>query len=613
MLLSSRPVTGALRAAGPIALASLAFPALAQNVPAVGPDRSPPELPAYAKPPEAPLAPPPVAPASAMPAASAAGQITSVRVHSDNAGERAMPPPGWSAPAGAELAYAPGEPLSRRWVERQFERQIATGAMTPSVAVGLVQQINRAFASAGFVNSGVLIAGSDVASLDLNLVYGRLGGAQGQAGLAVDWAGGRRGGLSSGYVRHRFGAAKGQPLNALDIEHDFRLLAEDPAIRSINAALRPGDAPGLASLQLTVRPARRFDVYVKAANDRSPSVGGEQLLGGASLRNALSAGDLVSVETGFTGGTESAHLSYSTPFFMSGTALVLRGGFNRAAVVDRPLVPLDIRTRDRNVETGLTQTILRTPLMPHGEAGRWHPSQSLNFGVFAVHRRQKSFLLGAPFSFAPGSVDGRTEYRAGRLTADYLRRNVRSVIAASLTGTMGFGGTQSDIPSVPNPKDRFLGVLGNLAFARRLADNGLELRGRLTGQWSGGTLYSSERLSIGGVNSVRGYRESLFLVDRGLIGSAELAYPIGLGRKGGNAITLSVFADGAWFKNAGADQLPSESIASIGAAAAWSPVPGIRLMGAYGHSLENVPLPQTRDMQDRGFHFRITVHPIDLF
>ena len=611
-VLRSRPVTGVLRAAVPIVLASFALPAFAQNLPAVGPDRSPPELPAYPKPLEAPLAAAPAPSPEAVSATAATGQITSVRVHSDNAGERALPPSGWSAPEGSELAYAPGEPLSRRWVERQFEQRIAAGPMSPSTAIGLVQQINRAFAAAGFVNSGVLIAGSEAAVLDLNLVYGRLGSATGEAGLAIAWAEGRGGGLSGDYVRDRFGAARGQPLNALDIERDFRLLAEDPAIRSINAALRPGDAPGLASLQLTVRPARRFDLYVKAANDRSPSVGGEQLLGGASLRNALSAGDLLSVEAGFTGGTESAQLAYSTPFFMTGTALVLRGGFNRAAVVDRPLVPLDIRTRDRSFEAGITQTVLRTPLMPHGEAGRWHPSQSLNLGAFGVHRRQESFLLGEPFSFAPGSVDGRTEYRAGRLSADYLRRNLRSVIAASVTGTMGLGGTQSDIPSVPNPKDQFLSVIGNVAFARRLADNGLELRGRLTAQWSGGTLYSSERLSVGGVNSVRGYRESLFLVDRGLIGSAELAYPIGLGRKGGNAITLSLFADGAWFKNAGADQLPSKSIASIGAAAAWSPVPGVRLMGAYGHALKRVARPQTRDLQDRGFHFRITVHPIDL-
>ena len=610
--LRSRSAMGALWAAGPIVLASLAAPSSAQNVPAVGPDRAPPELPTYATPPQSPLAPQQL-PAPAPTVTDGGAEISNVVVQANNAGEDAVPPPGWAMLDGTELAYSPGEPLSQSWVQRQFQGRLLAGPISPSTAVGLVQQINRAFASAGFVNSGVLIVGSDQSTLKLSLIYGQLGGADGKPGLAVDWADGHNGGLSTNYVRHRFGAAAGQPLNALDIERDFRLLAEDPAIRSINAALRPGEEAGLASLQLTVRPAQRFDINFKAANDRSPSVGSEQLLGGASLRNALSSGDLVSVETGFTDGTQSGQLSYATPFLVRGTTLVLRGGFNRAAVVDRPLVPLDIRTRDRNFEAGLTQTIVRTPLMPHGEAGRWHASQTLNVGLFGVDRRQKSFLLGEPFSFAPGSVDGRTEYQAARLTADYLRRNVRSVIAASLTGTMGLGGTQSDIPSVPNPKDRFSSVLGNVAFARRLAENGLELRGRLTGQWSGGTLYSSERLSIGGVNSVRGYRESLFLADRGVMASAELAYPIALGRRQGNAITLSVFSDGAWFKNAGVDRLPAKSIASIGAAAAWSPFPGVRLMAAYGHALKKVQLPQTRDLQDHGVHLRIVVHPLELF
>lgn len=611
-LLRLRPVKGALRAAGPILLASLAFPAFAQSAPAVGPDSVPPELPTYATPPAAPLA-TPAPPTAVTHATSVAGQIASVQVRSDDAGEQAVPPPGWSVPEGSDLVHATGEPLSRRWVERQFERALAVGSMKPSAAIGLVQQINRAFASAGFVNSGVLIGGAESASLELNLVYGRLTDDNGEPGLIINWADGHKGGLSARYVRDRFGAATGQPLNALSIERDFRLLAEDPTIRSLNAALSPGEAPGLASLQLTVRPGRRFDLYLKAANDRSPSVGSEQLLGGVSRRNVLIAGDLVSVETGFTGGTQSAQLAYSAPLFTRSTALVVRGGFNRAAVVDRPLVPLDIRTRDRSFEAGLTHTILREPLMPRVEAGRWTSSQTLNLGVFGVHRRQKSFLLGEPFSFAPGSAGGRTEYKATRLTADYLRRNVRSVISASATTTIGLGGTQSDIPSLPNPKDHFLSMLANVAFAQRLASNGLELRGRMTGQWSGGTLYSSERLSVGGVNSVRGYRESLFLADRGLIGSAELAYPISLSPREGNAVTLSVFADGALFTNAGEDRLPVKSIASIGAAAAWSPLPGIRLMGAYGYALKTVVLPQTRDLQDRGFHFRILVHPLDLF
>jgi hemolysin activation/secretion protein len=66
-------------------------------------------------------------------------------------------------------------------------------------------------------------------------------------------------------------AASNQPLSAIAIERDFRLLAEDPAIRTVNADLRPGARPGEASLLLTVTPQDRFDIYLSAANSRSPS------------------------------------------------------------------------------------------------------------------------------------------------------------------------------------------------------------------------------------------------------------------------------------------------------------------------------------------------------
>ncbi|MBS0331258.1 MAG: ShlB/FhaC/HecB family hemolysin secretion/activation protein, partial [Proteobacteria bacterium] len=343
-------------------------------------------------------------------------------------------------------------------------------------------------------------------------------------------------------------------------EHDFRLLAEDPAMRTVNAELRPGAHPGEASLALSVYPQDRYDLYATFANDRSPSVGGERLSLGGSMRNALTAGDLLAGEIGVTGedgGLYDAALSYAFPLAGPRTMGSLRAAYDDAVVVDSKLKPLDISARDRMVEGGLTHKLIDDPLLPDPDQdGRWRPAQSLTVGAFVVWRQSTIYLFGERFSFAPGEVDGRADYTALRLTADYVRRNVDQAFAASFTGTFGLDGTRSQVTGVTNPQPDYHAALAQLNYARRLSTAGLELRARLAGQWTDGVVYAGERFSAGGEYTVRGYRENLLLADRGLIGSLELAQPVHLGDRRGaasgfdwGALAISAFVDGAAMRN----------------------------------------------------------------
>ena len=593
-----------------------------------GPQAQPPALPSFPRPEELRPSPVPEVPATsdAPVAPATAFPIREVRVSTETDGRSAVPPPRWrppeDGPSGLRLVHRRGQPLDADWVRAQFAANMSGGGGGVATAVALVQLINRAFLTAGFVNSGVVVPEQrELAGgiLDLRVVYGRLAAAQGTPPVTVAWGEGGSAGLTEDYVRSRFPSTARQPLSALAIERDFRLLAEDPAIRTVNADLRPGGAPGEASLHLTIVPEDRFDLYVGAANDRSPSVGGERVYAGGFVRSLLFGGDLLSAEAGLTEGVEDASIAYSFPFLTPRTAFSARGSFNNAAVIDRPLVPLDIRAEDRAVQAGLTHRFVQSPLSPSRAPGRWRPSRSFTAGAFIAWREQRSFLLGEPFSFAPGSVDGRTEYTALRITTDYLARGVDQVLAISLTGTMGLGGTQSDIPSIPNPEDNFKALLAQVNYARRLNADGLELRARITGQVTDGVLYSGERLSVGGESSVRGYRENLYLVDTGVISSVELAYPFTFGGDhqdravNWGAFTASIFADAAGFENVDSLDPDEELIASVGVALTWNPSDAIRASVAFGIPLVDVPLAGTRDLQDRGFHFRIVIHPLLLF
>jgi hemolysin activation/secretion protein len=612
-------------AAAGLAVAAAA-PALAQpdqpdlSRERTGPQAAPLQRPPYAQPAPAPLA-PPTGPAAAPPGGEAETPLSAIEVSADAGGATALPPARWTPPQEPALAlkleHASGEALDEAWVRRQFSLN-GLPAGGAAKALALVQLVNRAFLSAGFVNSGVVVRPSATAgALSLRVVYGGLvPPAQEQPAVEVVWSDGHRRGLDAGYVRDRLPSADERPLSILDLERDFRKLAEDPAIRTVNADLRPGARPGEASLSLSVLPQDRFDAYVTYANNRSPAVGEHRVAIGGSMRNALIAGDVLSAEAGRTDGLNDGTLAYAAPVFSPRNAVSLRGTFDDAAVVDPVLEPLGISARERLVEGAFTRKLIDTPLLPADEPGRWTPARTLTVGIGAAWRETKSQLFGEPFSFAPGSVNGRAAYTVLRLTGEYLSRNVDQVFAASLTASFGLEGTKSAVPDLANPDPNFFALLGQFNYARRLAANGLELRVRLSGQWADGVLYSGERFGVGGEATVRGYRENILLADRGLAGTVEIAQPLRLSPvRGGarafnwDAFVVSAFLDGAVVRNAKPPQ-PDPNLSSIGASIAWTPSEAFFAQVTYAKYLKFVDAAGASSLQDKGWTFRVTLRPL---
>lgn len=586
-----------------------------------GPEAAPPPTPAYAQP--APALAAPQAPARQIAPPAAGGALKDLRITADVATGEARPPADFRPPeapgTGLALEHAPGRPLDEAWVRRQFELNGLGGPGADAArALALVQLVNRAFLAAGFINSGLVAQPAESGVLDLRLVYGGLAApAAGGEAISVSWGPGGSKGLDAAYVRGRVPAAAVRPLNAADLERDFRLLAEDPALRSVNAELRPGSRPGEASLAFSVYPQDRYDLYVTGANDRSPAVGGERASIGGSVRNVAFAGDLLSGGVGITDGLKDVTLSYLTPFLTPRTALSLRGALDNAVVVAQPLSALDIKARDRSYEAGLTHRVIDAPLLPTAQAGRWSPARTLSGGVLIAGRTSRSYLLGQPFSFAPGFVDGRSRYTVVRLVGDYLVRNVDQVFAVSVTASRGLSGTGSDLPGLPSPKPHFGALLAQVNYARRLMGDGLELRARLSGQLTNSDLYSGERFAAGGINSVRGYRENAVLADNGVVGSVELSHPLRLSRGGGGrgfdwgAFQVSAFADGAAVRNHSPPQ-PQQRLYSLGVSATWVPSDVISAQVTYGKALKKAENQGRRDLQDRGVSFRVTLHPLRL-
>ena len=614
-----------MRTALLLAAGSMAAGAHAQGNPAAertGPQATVPQ-PEFEEPARFPDLAPPATPA--IPRLSGSTTITDIVVQGDSeAAGTARSDFGSLANAtyGLQVTAAAGEALDAAWVAAQFRANGLIGSEVPlDRLAAMVQLVNRAFVANGFINSGLLIEGpppSPAGPLQLRLVQGRLVGEGG--GITIAWGDDRSGGLTGPFIAARMPSARARPLDVIALERDFRLLAEDPAIASVSADLQPGSLPGEARLVMAVRPAERFDLYAGYANSRSPSIGGERFAAGASMRNLLAAGDFVSAEIGLTSGEPDANFGYAIPFIGPGTNLFARGGFNEAAVIDPELRPLDISASDWNVEGGLTHRLFARPLTPTRSGQGWQSARSLTLGTSIAHRVSKTRLLDRPFSFSPGAVNGRADYTALRLTADFVERGISTVFVVSLTGTQGLDGSRSNVPGLITPDRDFRSLRGQVSYARLLGENGLELRLRLTGQVADGILYSGERFAAGGRQTVRGYRETLVLADTGLVGSVELAQSFTLSGRSGEtsrfdwgAFTASAFVDGALLGNREIADPVADRLLSVGAGLAWRPSPALQANFTYGHALKDVIVPGQRDMQDRGFHFAITVRPLEFF
>lgn len=616
----------ALATAGLIALMSgLWAPAAAQVVPdgALRPDAGASRLPppVYADPVPRPAPGPsktPTAPSVTrvpgdVPGVPDQGAVTLTQLIVE--GDRAMKPveawaPARDAASGLVVSLEPDELIDPAWVQRQFAANDLVGPPVPYARIiALIQLINAQFAVNGYVNSGLLVPSQppirESGPLRLRLVLGRVAAD----GLNIADPGR---GLDRRFVLDRLPSATAYPFNAADFERQFRLLAEDPAVTTVNADLRPHGRPGEAALAVTVMPAERLDAYISLANSRTPSIGAQRTAIGGSIRNLLTPGDRLAIEFGRTRGVIDVAASFEEPIFSPSWQFFVGLGFNDAAVVDSILAPLDIRTEGIQLYTGLAHQLIKTPLMPKGD-GTFAPSTSLVARAQFDFRDTKTFLLGERFSFAPGSVDGVSRYYAARLALDFVSRSIRQVLALSVSLSVGIDGTRSDIAGVPAPDRNFIGVLGQANYARRLNGAGTELRGRLTAQYSSSVTYAGERLPIGGLNSVRGYRETLYLVDNAVIGSIELSQPLNLG--GGADVTgpgqfvIGAFVDAAWFRNREPPNPPRDFISGAGLSLAWTPHPALSARVTWAHDFQKTRVAGNRNLQDDGVYFSILFNP----
>lgn len=337
------------------------------------------------------------------------------------------------------------------------------------------------------------------------------------------------------YVRNRLGLNKGDIVNADTLLESLYLLQFDPRLEKISAELAAGVEPDTSFLAVRVEDARFFSPQFAIDNGRSPSVGSLRRQAQLTQYNLLGLGDIATVNYANTDGSNSLDLGYAVPLTANNGTLSFRYSTGDSKIVEPPFDQVDIEANSRTYELTYRQPVIQR-IIPRS------PNQSLQnasdlirtelaLGITASRRESETSLLGVNFPLSPGANnEGETRISAIRFFQDALWQDSQQIFAARSEFSLGVGLFDATVND-NEPDSQFLAWRGQGQWVRRVQGLGgqrrdplLILRGDL--QLATSSLLPLEQFSVGGFNSVRGYRQDALLVDNGAFASMEFQYPM---------------------------------------------------------------------------------------
>ncbi|MBD2028206.1 ShlB/FhaC/HecB family hemolysin secretion/activation protein [Leptolyngbya sp. FACHB-711] len=404
--------------------------------------------------------------------------------------------------------------------------------------------------------------------------------------------------LQRAYVRDRVALAATTPLNVNRLLNGLRLLQLDPLIQSISADLQAGIRPGTNRLVVTVEEADTFSATLSVDNNRSPSVGSFRRQVQVGEANLLGFGDGLSISYANTDGSNQVDASYSIPLNPRNGTLRLAFGIADSRVIEEPFNILNIESASRYYEVTLRQPLFQSP------------TEELALGLTASRQESKTEYSpprAGALAFPGRGADevGRTRISALRFFQDWTQRSNEHVLAARSQFSVGLNLLDSTINET-GPDSQFLAWRGQGQWVRLLTPETLLLvRGDL--QVADAPLLSQEQFSLGGQNSIRGYRQDFLLTDNGALLSAEVRVLLfQIGRN--NAVQVIPFVDvGTGWNSDGANPHPN-TLASMGIGLRWQQGNDFAVRLDWG-----VPLvpdnARNRTLQESGFYFSLFYTP----
>ncbi|MGK5094232.1 ShlB/FhaC/HecB family hemolysin secretion/activation protein [Deltaproteobacteria bacterium TL4] len=458
----------------------------------------------------------------------------------------------------------------------------------------LRRQLTLLYVNRGYLNSGVLIPDQPVQNgeITFRVIEGRV--------VRIELSGNK--GLREGYFKSRLerGTNEGKaPLNINDLSERLKLLQQNPKIERIVAELRPDVQKGDAWLKVEVQETSLYHLQIKLNNHSSPSVG--EFLGEvqASHHNVTGWGDTLKLSYAGTEGMESYSGNYEIPLNRWDTTVGVSSSQSKSSVITKAFKDLEIQSQSSG-----SSVFLRQPL---------YTTLSTEFTLsLKVERRQsQTFMLGEPFTFSPGALEGKSRVSVVRFSQEWLTRSQARVIALRSTFSNGIDEWEPTL-NKNAPDGIFALWLGQVQWIQRVSTFDSQFLFRLDTQNTKDALLSLEQFAIGGASTVRGYRENYQTGDNAVFSSLEWRIPLlplflssKEGASGVNSLQGAPFIDYGKVWNVDDSAPQPDDIYSIGFGIRWLPASWFQSEIYWGKAQTDRPSPEEKAVQDDGIHIQI--------
>jgi hemolysin activation/secretion protein len=475
--------------------------------------------------------------------------------------------------------------------QAEFDR-LTQGYLNRDISIAdlfeIRSKITQLYLDEGYVTSGAIIPpqriGKESGVVEISIIEGRI--------EDIQIRGNNR--LNRDYIRNRIAQYIGTPLNQKRLLSGLQLLKLNPLINTVRGELAAGIQPGSSILTVEISEAPIWHSQIGIDNHRSPSAGSDRRQVQIRNINLFGIGDSASLTYSNTNGSNSVDLNYDIPLNPQNTRLSISYGAAASNVIEQPFNTLDIQSRSSYYELSLQHPLLQTP------------AQELTVGITASHRRSQANLLGnIPFPSPGADLDGKTQLSAIRLVQSYTQRNEREVFAARSQFSIGVDAVGATInPQAPD--SRFLAWRGQTQYVKLLApDSTLLMRGDV--QVANRAILPFEQFGLGGVDSVRGYRQDALIADNGVFASTEVRLPIA--RFAADSILqIAPFIDFGTVWNNSAEKIPQKTLFSTGLGLRYQFSDRLTTKVEWGIPLLSIE-GSKRTWQENGIYFSIVYNP----
>lgn len=482
-----------------------------------------------------------------------------------------------------ELQFDGNKNMSHEQLQAVIQPLIGT-AISRIDLENIRQQLVQHYRNAGFLYTSVILP-------DQHISLGRVRYQINEGRLTkINIKGTER--LREDYVRDRIKMDADQPLQQAALLERFQILLSDPLIERVNGALKPGANPGESILDLDITRAKPYELYVGMDNYTPASVGAYTGHLGGVVRNLTGWGDFLQIDLNGSEGMQSISSFFSIPFTASGTRFNIGYQGSQSEVVEGVLGEFDIENRFMDFNVGLSQPIFRSL------------NRTFSLELQYAFRQTRSYAGGIPTALGVGvENNGKAKVSVIRFIQNHIERDANQVLSLRSSLNTGFDAFNSTINPSPLADGRFFSWLGQLRYLRKIDDWGTELFFRSDIQLASESLLPLERFALGGINTVRGYRQNELVRDEGYALSIEFRVPLWQqSTKNGHDLRLIPFFD---YGQAWNHHQESKTLYSVGIGFKWN----WKQIGAefyWAHALNNSDVVnQEHDVQDDGIHFQL--------